>query len=52
MFPQKQGGNMAKFRKHRTAKQRIADVIRWAERQGFFNIAADLRAALADMPDK
>jgi hypothetical protein len=43
---------MAKFRKHKTAKKRLADVIRWAEQQGFFNIAEELRSALAEMPDK
>jgi hypothetical protein len=48
----KQGGEMAKFREHKTAKQRIADVLRWAERQGFFNIAEELRIALATMPDE
>jgi hypothetical protein len=43
---------MAKFRKHKTAKQRIAAVLKWAESQGFFNIAEELRIALATMPDK
>lgn len=43
---------MVKFRKHKTAKQKIADVIRWAERQGFFNIAEELRSALADISDE
>jgi hypothetical protein len=36
----------------RTARERIADVIRWADRQGFYNIAADLRHALALLPDE
>jgi hypothetical protein len=43
---------MVKFSKHKTAKKRLADVIRWAERQGFFNIAEELRNILAEMPDK
>ncbi len=42
------GGNMVKYRKFKTAKQEIADVIRWAEKQGFFNIAEALRRALAE----
>jgi hypothetical protein len=37
----------------RTARERIADVIRWGEnRQGFYNIADDLRHALALLPDE
>ena len=36
----------------RTARERIADVIRWADRQGFYNIADDLRHALALLPDE
>ena len=34
-----------------TAKGKIIDVIRRAERQGFFNIAAELREALALIPE-
>ncbi len=34
-----------------TAKGKITDVIRWAERQGFFNIATELREALALIPE-
>jgi hypothetical protein len=33
-----------------TAEGKIADVIRWADRQGFDNIAAELRQALALLP--
>jgi hypothetical protein len=36
----------------KTAKQEIADVIRWAERQGFHNIAEALRRALDALADK
>jgi hypothetical protein len=36
----------------KTVKKRLADVIRWAEKQGFFNIAEELRSVLADMSDK
>jgi len=36
----------------KTAKQGIADVIRWAERQGFQNIAEALRRALNVLADK
>jgi hypothetical protein len=43
---------MPKGRKKKNAKQKIADVIKWAERQGFHNIAAELRAALAELPDQ
>jgi hypothetical protein len=32
------------------ATTKIADVIRWAERQGFHNVAAELQAALALLP--
>jgi hypothetical protein len=39
---------MGRHREERTAKQEIADVIRWA----FFNIAEALRRALADISDK
>jgi hypothetical protein len=34
-----------------TAKGKIIDVTRWAERQGLFNVAADLREALAPLPE-
>jgi len=34
-----------------TAKGKIIDFIRWAERQGFVNIATELREALALIPD-
>jgi hypothetical protein len=32
-----------------TAKKRLADVIRWAEQQGFLNVAEELRSVFADM---
>ncbi len=32
-----------------TPERRIADVLRWAEQQGFKNVAGELRQALADM---
>jgi hypothetical protein len=35
----------------KTARDRIARVIAWAEQQGFKNIAADLREALALLPE-
>lgn len=35
-----------KLPKHRKAREGIADVIKWADRQGFENIAAALRHAL------
>jgi hypothetical protein len=37
---------MPRPRKKKTPKQEIADVIRWAEKQGFINIAEALRRAL------
>ena len=37
---------MARPPKVKTPKQEIADVIRWAEKQGFLNIAEALRRAL------
>jgi hypothetical protein len=37
-------------RRPNTATAKIADVIRWADRQGFKNIAAELRDALKLMP--
>jgi len=40
---------MARGRKHTTAKKRLADVIRWAEQQGFLNIAEELRSVFADI---
>jgi hypothetical protein len=43
---------MVKYRKFKTAKQEITDVIRWAEKQGFFNIAEALRRALEDISDE
>jgi len=39
-----------KDRNTRTAPEIIADVLRWAERANFQNIAADLHRALALMP--
>jgi hypothetical protein len=42
---------MGRPRKLKTAKQEIADVIRWAELAGFLNIAAALRRALAALPE-
>ena len=41
---------MGRPRKIKTAKQEIAGVLKWAEQQGFENIAAALRRALAAMP--
>jgi hypothetical protein len=38
--------------KFKTPKQEIADVLRWAEQQGFMNVATALRRALAGMADK
>ena len=35
----------------KTARDRIARVIAWAEQKGFTNIAADLREALALLPE-
>jgi|HubBroStandDraft_6_1064221.scaffolds.fasta_scaffold2918185_2 hypothetical protein len=43
---------MGRQPKFKTAKREIADVLRWAERQGFVNIAEALRRALALLPDK
>ncbi len=40
---------MARRPKVVTPEHRVADVLRWAERQGFENVAADLRQALADL---
>jgi hypothetical protein len=36
----------------KTPKQEIADVLKWAQQQGFLNVAAALRRALAGMADK
>ena len=41
---------MPRRAKTTTAEGKIADVIRWADRQGFHNIAAELREALALLP--
>jgi hypothetical protein len=38
-----------KKRENMTARERIAEVIGWADRQGFVNIAAELRHALAQL---
>jgi hypothetical protein len=35
---------------HRTAREEIADVIKWADRQGFQNSADALRRALHLLP--
>jgi hypothetical protein len=43
---------MGRHREEKTAQQEIADVIRWAERHGFFNIADALRRALTAISDK
>jgi|HubBroStandDraft_5_1064220.scaffolds.fasta_scaffold1775860_1 hypothetical protein len=40
---------MAKWRENPTPEQRIIRAVRWAERQSFRNVAADLRHALADL---
>lgn len=42
---------MPRRAKPTTAKGKIIDVIRWAERQGFFNIAVELREAIALLPE-
>lgn len=41
---------MPRRAKPTTAKGKIADVICWADRQGFHNIAAELRQVLALLP--
>jgi hypothetical protein len=33
-------------------RAKIASVIRWAEQQGFHDVAAELQAALALLPDE
>lgn len=38
---------MPRRAKPTTAEGKISDVIRWADRQGFHNVAAELRQALA-----
>jgi len=43
---------MGRHREPKTAKEEIASVLKWAERQGFQNIAAALRRALAAMRDE
>jgi hypothetical protein len=35
--------------KNPTPEQRIARVVKWAERQGLMNVAADLREALVEL---
>jgi hypothetical protein len=45
------GEPMPRRAKATTAKGKIVDVTRWAERQGFFNVAAELREALALLPE-
>jgi hypothetical protein len=40
------------YRKPKTAKQKLAALIHWAEQQGFFNVAEELRSVLAAMSDK
>ena len=41
---------MGRPRKLKTPKQEIAAILRWAEQQGFHNIAAELQATLALLP--
>jgi hypothetical protein len=41
---------MLKRTKSTTTAAKISDVIRWADRQGFHNIAGELRGALALLP--
>jgi hypothetical protein len=43
---------MTRRRTSVTAREKIADVIRWADRQGLHNIAAELRSALTLMGDE
>jgi hypothetical protein len=50
--PSKTGGRHGERTQTQTAKQKLADVIRWAERQGFLNVAEELRSILAAMPDE
>jgi hypothetical protein len=42
---------MARRRKPVTAREKILSVIRWADQQEFHNVAAELRDALARLPD-
>jgi hypothetical protein len=42
---------MTRRREPVTARERIADVIRWVEQQQLLNVAAQLRSALSLLPD-
>jgi hypothetical protein len=41
---------MPRRREPKSAREKVAAVLRWAERQGFDNVAADLHDALAILP--
>jgi hypothetical protein len=42
---------MTRRREPETAREKIADVARWADQQGLHNIAAQLRSALSLLPE-
>jgi len=46
------GATMARRRMLTTAREKILSVIRWADQQKFQNVAAELRDALAELPDE
>jgi hypothetical protein len=50
--PSKTRGQHGATRKIKTAKEEIAALLKWAQQQGFENVAAALRRALAAMRDE